>query len=125
HGQRRTDRTSPRRRRRGLGPADPRPPRRVPSLRRHRRPRRPERSPHPTRHAPQRRAPPRHQAHPQSHPPHLGATLMTFELGVYSFGNTPPTADGSPGTTAQAIRNVLEAVHVAEEVGLDFFGFGE
>src|SRR3954464_4366396 len=50
---------------------------------------------------------------------------MTFELGVYSFGNTPHTAAGSPGNTAQAIRNVLEAVHVAEEVGLDFFGFGE
>jgi alkanesulfonate monooxygenase SsuD/methylene tetrahydromethanopterin reductase-like flavin-dependent oxidoreductase (luciferase family) len=50
---------------------------------------------------------------------------MTFELGVYSFGNTPRTADGSYGPTAQAIRNVLEAVHVAEEVGLDFFGFGE
>lgn len=48
-----------------------------------------------------------------------------FELGVYSFGNTPGTADGSPGNTAQAIRDVLEAVHVAEEVGLDFFGFGE
>jgi alkanesulfonate monooxygenase SsuD/methylene tetrahydromethanopterin reductase-like flavin-dependent oxidoreductase (luciferase family) len=45
---------------------------------------------------------------------------MTFELGVYSFANTP-----AGGTTAQAIRNVLEAVHVAEEVGLDFFGFGE
>jgi alkanesulfonate monooxygenase SsuD/methylene tetrahydromethanopterin reductase-like flavin-dependent oxidoreductase (luciferase family) len=50
---------------------------------------------------------------------------MTFELGVYSFGNTPPTADGDHGPTAQAIRDVLEAVHVAEEVGLDFFGFGE
>ena len=50
---------------------------------------------------------------------------MTFELGVYSFGNTPRTGDGSYGPTAQAIRNVLEAVHVAEEVGLDFFGFGE
>src|SRR5438270_11885488 len=48
-----------------------------------------------------------------------------FELGVYSFGNTPRTADGGPGSTAQAIRNVLEAVPVAEEVGLDFFGFGE
>jgi alkanesulfonate monooxygenase SsuD/methylene tetrahydromethanopterin reductase-like flavin-dependent oxidoreductase (luciferase family) len=44
---------------------------------------------------------------------------MTLELGVYSFGNTPD------GNTAQAIRNVLDAVHVAEEVGLDFFGFGE
>lgn len=50
---------------------------------------------------------------------------MTLELGIYSFGNTPRTADGGYGTTAQAIRNVLEAVHLAEEVGLDFFGFGE
>src|SRR5215212_1402688 len=49
----------------------------------------------------------------------------TFELGVYTFGNTPRTADGSYGLTAQAIRDALEAVHLAEEVGLDFFGFGE
>jgi alkanesulfonate monooxygenase SsuD/methylene tetrahydromethanopterin reductase-like flavin-dependent oxidoreductase (luciferase family) len=50
---------------------------------------------------------------------------MTLELGVYSFGNTPRTADGAFGPTAQAIRDVLEAVHLVEEVGLDFFGFGE
>jgi alkanesulfonate monooxygenase SsuD/methylene tetrahydromethanopterin reductase-like flavin-dependent oxidoreductase (luciferase family) len=50
---------------------------------------------------------------------------VTFELGVYSFGNTPRNPDGSHGPTAQAIRNVLEAVHLADEVGLDFFGFGE
>src|SRR3954463_10977196 len=48
-----------------------------------------------------------------------------FELGVYTFGNTPRTADGGSGPTAQAIRDALEAVHVAEAVGLDFFGFGE
>jgi alkanesulfonate monooxygenase SsuD/methylene tetrahydromethanopterin reductase-like flavin-dependent oxidoreductase (luciferase family) len=48
-----------------------------------------------------------------------------FELGVYTFGNTPRTADGGYGPTAQAIRDALEAVHVAEAVGLDFFGFGE
>ena len=48
-----------------------------------------------------------------------------FELGVYSFGNTPRLADGSYGQTAQAIRDVLEAVRLADEVGLDFFGFGE
>lgn len=53
------------------------------------------------------------------------ASRGTFELGVYSFGNTPHSADGGYGSTAQAIRDVLEAVHVAEEVGLDFFGFGE
>jgi alkanesulfonate monooxygenase SsuD/methylene tetrahydromethanopterin reductase-like flavin-dependent oxidoreductase (luciferase family) len=49
----------------------------------------------------------------------------TFELGVYTFGNTPRTADAGYGPTAQAIRNALEALRVAEEVGLDFFGFGE
>jgi alkanesulfonate monooxygenase SsuD/methylene tetrahydromethanopterin reductase-like flavin-dependent oxidoreductase (luciferase family) len=49
---------------------------------------------------------------------------MTFQLGVYSFGNTPRTGGGY-APSAQAIRNVLEAVHLAEEVGLDFFGFGE
>src|SRR5687767_15798090 len=48
-----------------------------------------------------------------------------FDLGVYTFGNTPRTADGRYGPTAQAIRDALEAVRVAEEVGLDFFGFGE
>ena len=48
-----------------------------------------------------------------------------FELGVYTFGNTPRNADGSFGSTAQAMRNVLEAVKLAEEVGLDYFGFGE
>jgi alkanesulfonate monooxygenase SsuD/methylene tetrahydromethanopterin reductase-like flavin-dependent oxidoreductase (luciferase family) len=50
---------------------------------------------------------------------------MTFELGVYTFGNTPRLADGRSGATAQAIRDVLEAVRLAEEVGLDFFGVGE
>src|SRR3954453_22954807 len=50
---------------------------------------------------------------------------MSLELGVYSFGNTPRTPQGGYGPTAQAIREVLEAVHLAEDVGLDFFGFGE
>lgn len=49
----------------------------------------------------------------------------TFELGVYTFGNTPRTAEGGFGPTAQAVRDALEAVHVAEQAGLDFFGFGE
>src|SRR4051794_9447846 len=50
---------------------------------------------------------------------------MGLQLGVYSFGNTPRTESGSLGPTAQAVRDVLEAVRLAEEVGLDFFGFGE
>src|SRR3954451_21943033 len=48
-----------------------------------------------------------------------------FELGVYTFGNTPRTADDGYAPTAQAIRDALEAVRVAEQAGLDFFGFGE
>ncbi|WP_367159344.1 LLM class flavin-dependent oxidoreductase [Kozakia baliensis] len=48
-----------------------------------------------------------------------------FELGIYSFGNTPQTADDDYRATAQAVRDVLEAAHVADQVGLDFFGFGE
>jgi alkanesulfonate monooxygenase SsuD/methylene tetrahydromethanopterin reductase-like flavin-dependent oxidoreductase (luciferase family) len=52
-------------------------------------------------------------------------TGKTLELGVYTFGNTPRNADGGFGATAQAIRDALEAVHLAEEAGLDFFGFGE
>jgi alkanesulfonate monooxygenase SsuD/methylene tetrahydromethanopterin reductase-like flavin-dependent oxidoreductase (luciferase family) len=50
---------------------------------------------------------------------------MTLELGAYTFGNTPRTADGGYGPTAQAARNALEAVQLADQVGLDFFGFGE
>lgn len=50
---------------------------------------------------------------------------MTFELGVYSFGNTPINSDGTRAHTAQAVRDALEAVRLADDVGLDFFGFGE
>jgi alkanesulfonate monooxygenase SsuD/methylene tetrahydromethanopterin reductase-like flavin-dependent oxidoreductase (luciferase family) len=48
-----------------------------------------------------------------------------FELGVYTFGNTPRTSDGGYGPTAQAVRDALEAARLADEVGLDAFGFGE
>ena len=50
---------------------------------------------------------------------------MTFQLGVYSFGNTPRTDDGGYGPTAQAVSDLLEAIHLADEVGLDVFGIGE
>jgi alkanesulfonate monooxygenase SsuD/methylene tetrahydromethanopterin reductase-like flavin-dependent oxidoreductase (luciferase family) len=50
---------------------------------------------------------------------------MSLEFGVYSFGHTPRTPDSGYGPTAQAVRDVLEAVKLAEDAGLDFFGFGE
>lgn len=48
-----------------------------------------------------------------------------FQLGVYSFGNLPKNPDGTLGSTAVAVRNLLEAIKLAEEVGLDYFGVGE
>jgi len=50
---------------------------------------------------------------------------MRFELGVYSFGVAGPTLTGQAVTSAQAVRNMLEQIRVAEEVGLDFYGVGE
>jgi alkanesulfonate monooxygenase SsuD/methylene tetrahydromethanopterin reductase-like flavin-dependent oxidoreductase (luciferase family) len=50
---------------------------------------------------------------------------MRFELGVYSFGVAGRDGDGNSVTHAQAVRNVLEQIRLAEEVGLDFFGVGE
>lgn len=49
---------------------------------------------------------------------------MTFELGVYSFGNVQRRGNGLD-TTASAVRDLLEAIRLADEVGLDFFGVGE
>ena len=40
----------------------------------------------------------------------------TFELGVYTFGNTPRTADGGHGPTAQAVRDALGGEWTAVQV---------
>jgi alkanesulfonate monooxygenase SsuD/methylene tetrahydromethanopterin reductase-like flavin-dependent oxidoreductase (luciferase family) len=53
------------------------------------------------------------------------AATKSFELGVYTFGNTPTTVEAGSAPTAQAIRNALQAIRLADEAGLDFFGFGE
>jgi hypothetical protein len=47
---------------------------------------------------------------------------MTFQLGVYSFGNL---TNGDNATTGQPIRNLLEAIRLAEQVGLDYSGVSE
>ncbi|HEV7718115.1 MAG TPA: LLM class flavin-dependent oxidoreductase [Arsenicitalea sp.] len=49
-----------------------------------------------------------------------------MELGIYSFGDVQRDAkSGELGSTAQATRNLLEAIKLADEVGLDYFGIGE
>lgn len=48
-----------------------------------------------------------------------------FELGAYSFGVAGRNLEGDTVSTAQAVRNMLEQIRLAEEVGLDFYGVGE
>jgi alkanesulfonate monooxygenase SsuD/methylene tetrahydromethanopterin reductase-like flavin-dependent oxidoreductase (luciferase family) len=48
-----------------------------------------------------------------------------MELGVYSFGDTQRNPDGSLRPTAEAIRNLHEAIVLADQAGLDYFGVGE
>lgn len=48
-----------------------------------------------------------------------------MELGVYSFGDVQRDKNGELGSTAQATRNLFEAIKLADEVGLDYFGIGE
>lgn len=49
-----------------------------------------------------------------------------MELGVYSFGDVQKDpATGELGSTAEATRNLLEAIQLADQVGLDYFGIGE
>ncbi|RYF29256.1 MAG: LLM class flavin-dependent oxidoreductase [Chloroflexi bacterium] len=47
-----------------------------------------------------------------------------MELGVYSFGDVQ-RKNGKLGPTSQAITNLLEAIQLADKVGLDYFGVGE
>jgi alkanesulfonate monooxygenase SsuD/methylene tetrahydromethanopterin reductase-like flavin-dependent oxidoreductase (luciferase family) len=48
-----------------------------------------------------------------------------MELGAYSFGDTQRNTDGSLRPTAEAISNLFEAIVVADQAGLDYFGVGE
>ncbi|MEA2572822.1 MAG: hypothetical protein QOH93_120, partial [Chloroflexia bacterium] len=45
-----------------------------------------------------------------------------MELGLYSFGEVP---DGTAGSAAQRLRDLLEEIELADQVGLEVFGVGE
>jgi probable LLM family oxidoreductase len=48
------------------------------------------------------------------------------ELGIYTFGElTPDAATGTTISPAERLRNLLEEIELADEVGLDVFGVGE
>jgi probable LLM family oxidoreductase len=49
-----------------------------------------------------------------------------MELGVYTFAELSPEAGGGPAVSAeQRLRDLLEEVELADQVGLDVFGIGE
>jgi probable LLM family oxidoreductase len=48
-----------------------------------------------------------------------------MELGIYSFGNGLRDAHGDYEPSARAVRNLVEAIALADQVGLDYFGIGE
>ena len=49
-----------------------------------------------------------------------------MELGVYTFAETTPDpATGKTIGTAQRLRDLLEEIELADQVGLDVYGIGE
>lgn len=53
-------------------------------------------------------------------------SLKEFEVGVYSFAElTPDPATGIKISPVERLRNLLETIELADQVGLDVFGLGE
>lgn len=48
-----------------------------------------------------------------------------MQLGAYSFGDTQLNSDGSLRSTAEAIKNLFDAIVHADSAGLDYFAVGE
>jgi probable LLM family oxidoreductase len=55
-----------------------------------------------------------------------GAANGGFELGLYSFAElTPDPETGVMISPAERLRNLIETIELADQVGLDVFGLGE
>ncbi len=48
-----------------------------------------------------------------------------MELGIYTFGELTPDASGRTIGPEERIRNLVEEIELADQVGLDVFGIGE
>jgi len=51
--------------------------------------------------------------------------MNELELGLDTFGDVTRSADGTPDSQAQVIRNVVREAILADELGVDFIGLGE
>ena len=59
-------------------------------------------------------------------PQKASQTTERFELGLYSFAEvTPDPRTGEAVSPGQRIRDLLEEIELADQVGLDVFGLGE
>ena len=47
------------------------------------------------------------------------------EIGIYTFAETTPDADGKIVGSGQRLRDLIEEIELADQVGLDVFGVGE
>lgn len=48
-----------------------------------------------------------------------------MELGIYSFGETDPRRANDPSVAGQRVRELVEEIVLADQVGLDVYGLGE
>lgn len=48
-----------------------------------------------------------------------------MEIGIYSFAEVDPDAPGDGGASARRLRELIEEIALADQVGLDVFGVGE
>src|SRR4051794_38065917 len=48
-----------------------------------------------------------------------------MELGIYTFGELTLDASGRPVAVEQRLRDLIEEIELADQVGLDVFGVGE
>ncbi len=51
-----------------------------------------------------------------------GTQRSIMEIGVYTFGEVP---DSTPESAAQRLRELIEEIELADQVGLEVFGVGE
>ncbi len=52
-------------------------------------------------------------------------TTPPFEIGLYTFGERTPDPSGHLVTAEQRLKDLLEEIELADQVGLDVFGLGE
>jgi probable LLM family oxidoreductase len=48
-----------------------------------------------------------------------------MELGIYTFAELTPNPSGETSSAHQRLRNLIEEIELADQVGLDVFGVGE